>query len=385
MENLLTKFLRPKSEIAQTILVVSDLHLSAGSVVHGRYNFLEDFFADQEFCEFLDYYSSGEYRSRAVELVINGDFLDFLAVPFVPYFDDKFWSEEASLGKLDLILAAHQEVFAALNAFLKRPNKTIVYLAGNHDGELCLPKIKEHLKGLFDPEVRERFRIIDGPCPEYRPLPAISIRHGHELEAPNCYNDDNLIVRDENGTNYFVPPWGSYYVTRVINRYKKERSYINMVRPFRKFIIHELIFDTFFILRFITSSLFYFFRVRVAFFWQQTKNFRKILQAAKQELKLYRDDNVIIDELFEEDPQTECIIRGHAHMPVQHYYPNGNVFLNTGCWTKIYCLDFFEHNCHGLLTYAQIDVAHNPPPAQRALQARLQVWNGRSNLPFGRF
>ena len=114
-------------------------------------------------------------------------------------------------------------------------------------------------------------------------------------------------------------------------------------------------------------------------------NYTKARAAAKEELKLYRDDNVIIEEIFEENPSVECIIRGHAHMPVQHYYPNGNVYLNTGCWTKIYCLDFFEHNCHGLLTYAQIDVARLPQAGERPLKARLQVWNGQNNLPFGRF
>ena len=31
----------------------------------------------------------------------------------------------------------------------------------------------------------------------------------------------------EDGSKYFIPPWGSYYVTRVINKFKEERDHIN--------------------------------------------------------------------------------------------------------------------------------------------------------------
>jgi len=44
----------------------------------------------------LKFYSTGTYDKRPVELIINGDFLDFLAVPYVNYFDDEFWSEKAT-------------------------------------------------------------------------------------------------------------------------------------------------------------------------------------------------------------------------------------------------------------------------------------------------
>ena len=70
--------------------------------------------------------SSGEYHNKEVELVINGDFLDLLAVPFVPHFDDDYWSETAALRKMELILEAHPEVMQGLVDFLSEKNKNPV-------------------------------------------------------------------------------------------------------------------------------------------------------------------------------------------------------------------------------------------------------------------
>jgi len=81
------RFLK-KNKTDKIILCVSDLHLGAGSFYEGRKNNLEDFNYDKEFVEFLEFYSSGGFQKVEVELIINGDFLDFLAVPFVEYFDD---------------------------------------------------------------------------------------------------------------------------------------------------------------------------------------------------------------------------------------------------------------------------------------------------------
>ena len=81
------RFLR-KSDVKKTVLVISDIHLGAGAFVNGQRNFLEDFLFDEELVDFFDYHSKGDYGNRDVEVIINGDFLDLLAVPFVPFFDD---------------------------------------------------------------------------------------------------------------------------------------------------------------------------------------------------------------------------------------------------------------------------------------------------------
>src|SRR5262245_40770649 len=62
-------------------LVISDFHLSRGKwLKNGRRNPLEDFHQDERFKEMLDFYSSGKYSTWDVELVVNGDFFDPLAI-----------------------------------------------------------------------------------------------------------------------------------------------------------------------------------------------------------------------------------------------------------------------------------------------------------------
>ena len=79
-----------KNEFKRTIIVISDLHLGAGNSVNNRKNPLEDFHFDKELIEFIEYHSSGHFLDREVELIINGDFFDLLAVPYVKFFDDVF-------------------------------------------------------------------------------------------------------------------------------------------------------------------------------------------------------------------------------------------------------------------------------------------------------
>src|SRR6476661_7085259 len=70
---------------AKIKLVISDFHLSRGKWLRdGRRNPLEDFHQDEKFRQFLDYYSSGEYAGAEVELIVNGDFFDPLAIIPLP-------------------------------------------------------------------------------------------------------------------------------------------------------------------------------------------------------------------------------------------------------------------------------------------------------------
>ena len=57
-----------KEKIKKSILIISDLHLGAGVSVGARFNFLEDFYYDQELVEFLEYFSNGDYKDREVEI-----------------------------------------------------------------------------------------------------------------------------------------------------------------------------------------------------------------------------------------------------------------------------------------------------------------------------
>src|SRR3954464_1564865 len=95
-------------------VIISDSHLSAGRFFGGHLNPHEDFHFDDEMCEMIEYFSTGKYGTGPdgpvdVELFINGDYFDFLNVPFHGEFEDVI-TEEISLYKCEAIIAGHPKV-----------------------------------------------------------------------------------------------------------------------------------------------------------------------------------------------------------------------------------------------------------------------------------
>lgn len=385
------KFL-PKNEIKKTILVISDLHLGAGLIVGKRKNFLEDFHYDKELIEFIEYHGSLHYQEREVELIINGDFLDLLSVPFVPYFDDEFWSEEASLAKLKMIVNAHLEVFDALKNFVTYPKNSIVYILGNHDAELVFESLRQYLIDLFPLEDQAKFKILLNTDDVYIPVEGVVLKHGHEYEVAHHYDPIKSIATDIDDKKYFIPPWGSYYVTRVINKFKEGRDYINSVRPINKFIINGIIYDTLYTVRFGFSNFYYFFMVRFLMIFKQKKGILDVLDLARQEIQLFQNYEVLTEEFVTANEDVHALIVGHTHDPIYREYDDGSIFINTGTWTKMYNLDFGKNFYGARLTFAKIDVKEKLDSLENISNAKfdhldisLNEWRGKSDLPFKEF
>ena len=371
-----------KNKTSKTVLVISDIHLGAGVLVNGKRNYLEDFHFDKELVDFLDYFSTGDFQNKEVELIINGDLFDLLAVPFVNYFDDEFWSEDASLDKLEMIINAHPEVLEGLNKFVTNKNKKIVFIIGNHDAEFVFESLRNRFYKLFSEKNKERVSIILNAHGEYSPVEGVILKHGHEYEIAHHFHPEKSITEDENGKKYFLPPWGSYYVTRVINKFKEERDHVNAVRPIRKFLINGIIYDTFFTLRFIFANAFYFIMVRSIYLFKQEQSLKKMLKHCANELELFKDHETMTLEFFKERPEVQCLIVGHTHDPSLRSFSDGRVFINTGTWTRMYNLDFGKNVFGEQLSFAQIDVINKE---KKEYDINLNVWNGRSNLPFEEF
>lgn len=73
----------PVSSRAGDVFVVSDLHLAAGKGRDGRYDGCENFFSDAAFHRFLRWAQQGPNPNKAT-LIVNGDFIDFLRITYVP-------------------------------------------------------------------------------------------------------------------------------------------------------------------------------------------------------------------------------------------------------------------------------------------------------------
>jgi UDP-2,3-diacylglucosamine pyrophosphatase LpxH len=321
-----------------------------------------------------------------VELVINGDFLDFLAVPYVEFFDDEFWSEEAALAKLRMIMAAHKGVLDAMKRFLSRKDKRIVYIIGNHDAEFVFESMKQEFIAYFGAYASNM--IMSNAISTHMPAKGVSIQHGHQYERAHIFDQENAIVETLNGQKFFIPPWGSYYVTNVINKYKQERSFINAVRPIKHFLIHGILFDTFFTLRFMLSNFYYFVMVRFWHFYMMKKSLRQVFEDILKELELFQDYETLTRQYFEKHPDSKVLIVGHTHNPSLRIFSDGTIFINTGTWTQMINLDLGQWNHGNLLTYAKILVKNKDyemADFDKNVEVDLKHWMGINNLPYSEY
>ncbi|MBT4792361.1 MAG: hypothetical protein HON90_12390 [Halobacteriovoraceae bacterium] len=378
------KFLKKNKKSKKEYLVISDLHLGAGDEYENRINPLEDFHSDEELVDFFNFYSTGEYANKDVELIINGDFFDLLAVPFIPLFDDEYWSETASLQKLKIILAAHEEVIASLINFVGTKNKSLVYIIGNHDSELLFDSLKDHFISLFPIDHRDRI-TLKNDLNLYQPTKGIFLQHGHEYESLHHFNEKDCIIEASEGEKYFIPPWGSYYVTHVINKYKLERKHINAVRPIKKFLIHAMIFDTFFAMRFMIANAYFYFMIRFLSYYRLKLGWKNIIEDIINELTLFQDYEGLTREFFDKHKDAKALIVGHTHEPMFREYGDDTKFINTGTWTRMVNLDLSHDLNDTPLTYALIKVFsldYDLDSFSEHVDVKLNKWAPKSNLPY---
>lgn len=172
----------PQGPRDQRILVVSDLHMTAGrNRETGGWSPTEDFFQDDEFARFLEHYSNA--GAPPTTLVINGDLFDFLQVLELPsqwrkdhgampppdniYVEELEWhgttykyriplsdinpkyglrcTRESTRFLAGKIVEGHETFFCALVRFASRDANRIVILKGNHDVQLYWDAVQGHI------------------------------------------------------------------------------------------------------------------------------------------------------------------------------------------------------------------------------------------------
>jgi UDP-2,3-diacylglucosamine pyrophosphatase LpxH len=132
-------------------IVVSDLHLGGGDR-------LDDFTDDEALVAFLDHYVGG---NEPTDLILAGDTIELLQIRLPNVADDDY-SQQATVARLEVVLAAHATVFAALARFVADPRQQVTFLIGNHDFELHYPAAKARIAaalGLAPNDQRLRFGV----------------------------------------------------------------------------------------------------------------------------------------------------------------------------------------------------------------------------------
>ena len=118
-----------------------------GDVEIGRRDRMDDFCDDPTLVRFIDHLSL-LVQHEAVQLILNGDFFDFLKISYKNEYP-RYVTEEISLWKLNQVLKAHPLVFEALRSFLSHPNAEIFFVIGNHDADLIWPSLQKEIRKIL--------------------------------------------------------------------------------------------------------------------------------------------------------------------------------------------------------------------------------------------
>ncbi len=328
-------------------VILSDCHLSAGRYYEGNMNPHEDFHHDGEMVALFDYFSTGAYGEGVegpvdVELILAGDYLDFLNVPINGDFEENV-TEAVAVAKCEAIIAGHPEVMAALKRFASHPGKRISYLIGNHDADLFFEKVRERLVREWDPEgayPSERVRVI-ADTDRIDIEGGVQVRHGNQLEVGSDLNFDlPTIARPGGAAPVLNLPWSSLYVLKIVNRLKWDREYVDKVRPVKVFIFLGLFFDFWFTLRYVFLSVFYFLKTRITVVSRRKNSLRTLSDLLRQESKFWLDLEDEARRELVQSPEIKTLIMGHTHRPMNRSWPDGKQYINTGTWVQMVNLDY---------------------------------------------
>ncbi len=228
------------------LFVISDLHLggrphtdsgTVGSQICQAYS---------ELTSFIDWVRELAKGPESVELVINGDIVDFLmeddygdANAASPWTSD----ELLVLKKLEIIIGRTRSgtkygPFDAMAALLAA-GQNLTFLLGNHDIELSLPAVRRYLESQLGGAGRFRF-IYDG---EAYVKGDLLIEHGNRYDSWNII--DHSALRQERSmlsrgfgrrmqqrtSDAFTPPPGSFMVIKVINEIKRKYRFVDLLKP----------------------------------------------------------------------------------------------------------------------------------------------------------
>lgn len=232
----------------RSLIIISDLHIGAGP--------LDDCDAELE-GHLVDFVSHLASRNDAIELIINGDFLDFAQAP--PWQGSELestgedgtplcFTEEQSHAKFLAIEKAHKPIFKVLRSFLSaKPDNLLTVLPGNHDADLFWDSVRSSFieSIAWHQSFRDRIRIHLEQV--YRPhgYPEVWIEHGHQYDPCNNFKHSETpcwsekcppVFSDLRGITRLYECVGTRFLIKFLNQLDAEYPFVDNVKPFSRFI-----------------------------------------------------------------------------------------------------------------------------------------------------
>lgn len=350
------------SNLKKIKLVLSDLHLGKGrQLENGSINALEEFYYSEKLVEFIQYYSTGAFRDYDIELIINGDFLNFLQVDYRGHFLSVI-TESVALEVLKSILKGHVVVFKAMGEFLAQPHRKITYVIGNHDQAMMFQACRDYLDQVVGQRLQYKNIIyfFDG----------VHVEHGHMHEAANRMDPKKFFLKQGWPEPILNLPFGSHFFVELVLKIKEKYPHIDKVRPFGRMIRWSLFNETFLTLKAFFSLLKYAYRMvfsnELRFRWNVKKLFKIMLESA-----IFPDLSVAAKKILN-DSRVHTVIFGHTHVYEYRQWGPQKEYFNTGTWTELTSLDIVSLGKITKLTYVLLEYLDQDPRPR----GRLKEWRG---------
>ena len=343
-------------------LVVSDLHLGKGKILpNGGINSLEEFYFGEKLVEFIHYYSSGPYRDYEVELIINGDFLNFLQVDYKGHFLTVI-TESVALDVLKSIVQGHTEVFRAMKEFAARPGNQITYVVGNHDQAMLFPEARAYLNQVVHTQIKYKNIVyfFDG----------VHIEHGHMHESANRFEPKKFFLKKDLAEPILNLPFGSHFFIELVLKIKHKYPHVDKIRPFSKMLRWALINETGMILKSFVQLFIYLSKSLIIKDPRRNWTFKKIMKVIL-ESAIFPDLGGAARKVLG-DERIHTVIFGHSHVYQYRQWATDKEYFNTGTWTELTSLDIVSLGKITKLTYVLIEY---PDDGGRP-RGRLKEWRG---------
>ena len=349
-------------------LIVNDFHLGKGPLLKdGTVNILEDFRYGPKFAEFLSHYCTGEFADAEVELIINGDFLNLLQIDYLGI-HSYLVTEKMVTHAVRAIIAGHADVFDAMTRFASQPNRQIAYIIGNHDIGMLFDEPRRVLRET----IGKNLRFYD----TYYEFDNVRVEHGHMYEAINATDPQKFVLKDP---DYPEPvlnlPWASLFVAMFLPKIKKERPFVDKVKPFTGYLRWAVIHDTLFAFRTGFFIAFSFLRMFSLAKKHPLLDFRLSFSRLKG-TTIYPSFVKEARKILRQNPHLNAIVFGHTHVMRYRQWGGGKEYLNTGTWNEVTSLDIADFGLQTVLTYGYIELPPTGSAAGARARIRLKEWKG---------
>lgn len=343
-------------------LILSDLHLGKGRLLpDGATNQLEEFYYGEKLTEFINYYSSGSFRDAEVEIIINGDFLNFLQVDYRGHFLTVV-TESVALEILKSIVQGHENVFRALKDFASQPQNSITYVVGNHDQGMMWPACRAYLNQAVGSSVRYKNIVyfFDG----------VHVEHGHMHEAANRLDPKRFFLKKDLPEPILNLPFGSHFFVELVLKIKEQYPHVDKIRPFSKMMRWAFFNETWLIISSLVKLMG--FAIKTLFKKDPRRNWsvRNLLKIAF-ESAIFPDLSESARKILR-DERVHTVVFGHTHVYQYRQWGSDKEYFNTGTWTELTSLDIVSLGKITKLTYVLIEY---PEDGSRP-RGRLKEWKG---------